>query len=69
MFGPTFDQAMNETGVSHNKIDVDINREEAMKYMISSVPTLIFEVGDNVVHRQSGVMSRGQLIALIQKFS
>jgi len=69
MFGPTFDSVMNETGVNFNKIDVDTNKELTAKYMVSSVPTIIFEVGENVVYRQSGVMSRGQLISTIQKFS
>lgn len=69
MFGPVFDQVINETGVSHSKIDVDANKDEVMKYMISSVPTMVFEVGDNVVHRQTGAMSRGQLIDAIKRFS
>lgn len=69
MFSPVFDQVVNETGVSHRKIDVDSNKEETAQYMISSVPTLIFSVGDNIVHRHSGAMSRGQLLELIKKFS
>lgn len=69
MFGPVFDQVMNETGVSHRKIDVDSNKDEVMKYMVSSVPTVIFEVNGNMVHRQTGVMSRGQLIDIIKRFS
>ena len=69
MFGPVFDQVMNETGVDHIKIDVDANKDEVMKYMISSVPTVVFEVNGNVVYRQTGAMSRGQLLNYIQKFS
>jgi thioredoxin 1 len=69
MFGPTFDQVMNETGVQFNKIDVDTSSELVSKYMISSVPTIIFEIGENIVYRQSGIMSRGQLISTIQQFS
>lgn len=69
MFGPVFDQVMNETGVQFNKIDVDTNKELTARYMVSSVPTIIFEIGENIVHRQLGVMSRGQLISTIQKFS
>ena len=69
MFGPVFDQVMNETDVWHRKVDVDVNKEETMKYMISSVPTIIFKVNDEIVHRHSGVMSRGQLLELIKKFS
>ena len=68
-FGPIFDGVMNETGVNFNRIDVDNNKELTAKYMVSSVPTIIFEIGGNIVHRQSGVMSRGQLLNMIQKFS
>ena len=69
MFGPTFDQVMNETGVEHMKIDVDQKKDIKASHMVSSVPTLIFEVNGNMVHRHSGVMSRGQLLTYIQKFS
>lgn len=69
MFGPVFDEVINKTGVPHAKINVDINVDSVMKYNVSSVPTIIFEVGDNIVYRQSGVMSRGQLIEMIGKFS
>ena len=68
-FSPVFDGVMNETGVNFNKIDVDTSSELVSKYMISSVPTIIFEIGENIVYRQSGIMSRGQLISTIQKFS
>jgi len=68
-FGPVFDGVMNETGVQFNRIDVDNNKEATAQYMVSSVPTVVFEVGGNIVHRQTGVMSRGQLLSIIQKFS
>ena len=69
MFGPVFDQVMNETGVPHKKIDVDADKDTTAVYFVSSVPTIIFEIGDNIVHRHSGVMSRGQLIDIIKRFS
>lgn len=69
MFGPVFDQVMNETGVDHIKIDVDQKKDLTASHMISSVPTVIFEVNGNTVHRQTGAMSRGQLLSYIQKFS
>jgi thioredoxin 1 len=68
-FGPVFDGVMNETGVQFNRIDVDNNKEATAQYMVSSVPIVVFEVGGNIVHRQTGVMSRGQLLSIIQKFS
>jgi thioredoxin 1 len=69
MFGPIFDQVMNETGIQHIKIDVDQKQNIAASHMISSVPTVLFETGGTVVHRQTGAMSRGQLLELIKKFS
>jgi thioredoxin-like negative regulator of GroEL len=69
MFGPVFDQVMNETGVQHIKFDVDQKKDIAMSHMVSSIPTVIFESGNVVVHRQTGAMSRGQLLELIKKFS
>ena len=60
---------MNETGVQHLKIDVDQKKDLTMSHMVSSVPTVIFEVGGSVVHRQTGAMSRGQLLDIINKFS
>ena len=68
-FSPVFDGVMNETGVNFSKIDVDNNKELTARYTVSSVPTIIFEIGGNIVYRQTGVMSRGQLISTIQKFS
>lgn len=68
-FGPVFDQVMNETGVNYQKIDADASRELLTQYGVSSVPTIIFEVSNEVVFRQTGVMSRGQLISTIQRFS
>jgi thioredoxin 1 len=69
MFGPIFDQVMNETGIEHVKIDVDQKQDIAFNHMVNSVPTVIFESGGTVIHRQTGVMSRGQLLDIIKKFS
>jgi len=69
-FGPTMDSVMVEKGVSgYRKIDVDNNRELATANSVSSVPTVIFKVGDEIVHRQTGAMSRGQLIAMIDRYN
>lgn len=68
-FGPIMDLVMNEKGVSYQKIDVDSNKELIMSKGIASVPTTIFKVGDEIVHRQTGAMSRGQLAAMVDKFN
>jgi len=69
-FGPIMDLVMNEKGVSgYRKIDVDDNRELAMANNVSSVPTMIFKVGEEIVHRQTGAMSRVQLATMVDRFN
>lgn len=68
-FGPVMDLVMNEKGISYQKIDVDNNRELAISNGISSVPTILFKVGNEIVHRQTGAMSRGQLASTIDRFN
>jgi thioredoxin 1 len=67
-FAPVFDNVMSSAGVNFNKIDAEQNKELALQYSISSVPTLIFEKDNTVVHRHTGVMSRSQLEATIDQF-
>lgn len=67
-FAPVFDSVMSNTGVSYNKIDAELNKDIALQYSISSVPTLIFEKDGSVLHRHTGVMSRSQLETTINKF-
>ena len=68
-FGPIMDLVMNEKGVSYRKIDVDDNREVVMTNGISSVPTIVFKVGEEVVHRQTGAMSRVQLATMVDRYN
>ena len=69
-FGPIVELVMNEKGVSgYRKIDVDDNREVVMTNGISSVPTLIFKVGEEIVHRQTGAMSRVQLATMVDRYN
>jgi thioredoxin 1 len=67
-FAPVFDSVMSETGVSYNKIDAQVSPDLALQYNVTSVPTLIFEKDGTVVHRHTGVMSRIQLVDIINKF-
>ena len=68
-FGPVMDEVMKVKGISYQKIDVDSNRELAMANSVSSVPTIIFKVGEEIVHRQTGAMSRGQLVAVVDRYN
>jgi thioredoxin 1 len=67
-FAPVFDSVMSSTGVSYNKIDAELSKDIALQYSISSVPTLVFEKDGSIVYRHTGVMSRNQLVDIINKF-
>jgi thioredoxin 1 len=47
------------------KIDVDQNNEIAQRYNVQSVPTLMIFKNDKLVWRQSGVVSKNQLISVL----
>lgn len=68
MFKPTVQQVDADLGLGINYIDVDQQREMAMKYGVSSVPTIIVENNGNVVYRNSGVMSKPQLTQVLSQF-
>jgi thiol-disulfide isomerase/thioredoxin len=68
-FGPVMDEVMKVKGINYQKIDVDNNRELAMTNGISSVPTILFKVGEEIVYRQTGVMSPVQLTSVVNRFN
>lgn len=49
------------------KIDVDQNQQLASRYQIQSVPTLIVFKNGKLVWRQSGVVSKNQLISVLNQ--
>jgi thioredoxin 1 len=67
-FSPIVDKVILETGVNVQKIDVDLSKDIATEYYISSVPTLIFEAGGKAIHRQSGAMSYHQLLNMVNNY-
>lgn len=50
------------------KVDVDKYGDTAAAYQIRSVPTLILFRKGEVLYRQSGAMSRADLLALLDPF-
>jgi predicted DsbA family dithiol-disulfide isomerase len=56
-----------ETGVNYQKIDVDQNKDIALKYGIMGVPSLIFERDNVVINRRTGVCSYNELITMINR--
>ena len=68
MFKPVVQQVSSELEVGIVYVDVDQQRDMAMKYSISSVPTIVVENDGNVVYRNSGVMSKPQLSQVLSQF-
>ncbi|HEY4662639.1 MAG TPA: thioredoxin [Candidatus Humimicrobiaceae bacterium] len=50
------------------KLNVDDNRETAMKYSISSIPTLLLFKNGEIVKKLIGVMSKDKIITEISSF-
>ncbi len=48
------------------KIDVDKNQEIAGRFQIRSVPTLALFKSGQMIWRQSGLMNKNQLLAILQ---
>ena len=64
---PLFGQLQEEySGVSFEMIDVDNDKEEVMKYMVTSVPTVVIENGGKVVQRFVGVNPKSTYTQVIK---
>ena len=61
--GPIFDQVSQEVGSSCNmvKVNIDDDRDLAIKYGVSSIPTLLFFKDGQVVSKETGFMSKDVL--------
>jgi len=70
MMTPIIDQTKTELGDKANvlKVDVDKNRETAVKYGIRGVPTLILFQNGQPVWRQSGVVQQKTLVDKVNEF-
>jgi thioredoxin 1 len=68
---PILKQSKDELGeaVSIVKIDVDKNQELATKYQVKGVPTLMLFKNGKMLWRQSGVISKDQIIQLVKSHS
>lgn len=68
MIGPVIDQlASEETDIAIGKLNVDGNPESALKYMVSSIPTIIFFKDGVEIDRIKGVTSKAALKAKIEE--
>ena len=55
--------------ISIIKIDVDKNQEIASKYQVRGVPTMILFINGEQLWRQSGVLSKEEIIKTINNFA
>lgn len=71
MMSPILKEVKDTLGdeVSIIKIDVDKNQSLATKYQVRGVPTLILYKKGEQMWRQSGVVQKNDLIAVINQFS
>jgi len=60
VLGPVIDELVEEMGdkVSIGKLNVDENRETAMKYQVMSIPTVILFKGGEIVETFVGVQPK-----------
>jgi len=67
MLGPVLKQVKDNLGdrVSIIKIDVDKNQEIAASYQIKGVPTMMLFQNGKQLWRQSGVLSKDEIIRVI----
>ena len=67
MFGPAFDEIVAEfDNIDVNKINIDENTEAAIKYEVSSIPTVILERAGVQLFRHKGVMPKTHLRDIIK---
>ena len=70
MIAPELEKLVAEKGeqLKIGKLNVDDNRETAMKYSISSIPTLLLFKNGEVVKKLIGVMSKEKILTEISSF-
>ena len=68
MFKPIVQQVSADLGIGIQYIDALASPDLASKYQINSVPTIVVTDGINVLHKQTGVLSKPQLENLFNRF-
>ena len=69
VFKPIVQQVSQELGIGVQYINVDYDASYGEKYSITSIPTIIvLDNSGTIVYRNSGVVSKDQLIKELTKF-
>ena len=66
---PIFDELGRELQATHKlvKVNIDDDRDLAIKYGVSSIPTILFFKDGNMVGRETGFMSKDALTDKIEE--
>jgi len=48
--------------------DVDVNKDIAQQYQVSTIPTMIFIDKDGIMRRYNGAMSKDSLIEILESY-
>jgi thioredoxin 1 len=69
MMGPVFEELSKELGDKYKfvKINIDEDRDTAIQYSVSSIPTFLFIKNGNLVAKESGYMSKDALRAKVEQ--
>lgn len=69
MISPVVDELAEQYAgkIAVGKCNVDEQGDIAMKYMIRSIPTILFFKGGEIVDKQIGAVSKGELAAKFEK--
>ncbi|MBP0969657.1 MAG: thioredoxin [Oscillospiraceae bacterium] len=68
MIAPVLEEIVNETGLSLGKVNVDEERELAVKYNIQFIPTLLFFKDGKEINRLTGYMDKNSLMSAISQY-
>jgi len=66
MFYPVAQEVCSGLGISLQKVDAEQNRDLANQYNITGVPAIVVLKEGSQVYRNTGVMSKSQLINTLQ---
>lgn len=69
MISPVVDELAEQYAgkITVGKCNVDEQGDIAMKYMIRSIPTILFFKGGEIVDKQIGAVGKGELAAKFEK--
>lgn len=68
MIAPILEEIVRETDLSLGKVNVDEQRELAVRYGIQFIPTLVFFKNGKEMSRVSGYREKRELLALISQY-